>query len=74
MKGGAVYAEILKNLKSSLKRINLMKGETKLKVEKKNKKLILKMVTSVIIVVAGLFQKQLDNEDEKRTTEDDYMF
>ena len=74
MKGGAVYAEILKNLKSSLKRINLMKGETKLKVEKKNKKLILKMVTSVIIVVAGLFQKQLDNEDEKRTNEDDYMF
>lgn len=74
MKGGAVYAEILKNLKNNLKRINLMKGETKLKVEKKNKKLILKMVTSVIIVVAGLFQKQLDNEDEKRTTEDDYMF
>lgn len=74
MKGGAVYAEILKNLKNNLKRINLMKGETQLKVEKKNKKLILKMVTSVIIVVAGLFQKQLDNEDEKRTTEDDYMF
>lgn len=74
MKGGAVYAEILKNLKNNLKRINLMKGETKLKVEKKNKKLILKMVTSVIIVVAGLFQKQLDNEDEKRTNEDDYMF
>lgn len=74
MKGGAVYAEILKNLKNNLKRINLMKGETKLKVEKKNKKLILKMVTSVIIVVAGLFQKQLDNEDEKGTTEDDYMF
>ena len=74
MKGGAVYAEILKNLKNNLKRINLMKGETKVKVEKKNKKLILKMVTSVIIVVAGLFQKQLDNEDEKRTNEDDYMF
>ena len=74
MKGGAVYAEILKNLKNNLKRINLMKGETQLKVEKKNKKLILKMVTSVIIVVAGLFQKQLDNEDEKRTNEDDYMF
>lgn len=74
MKGGAVYAEILKNLKNNLKRINLMKGEAKLKVEKKNKKLILKMVTSVIIVVAGLFQKQLDNEDEKRTNEDDYMF
>ena len=74
MKGGAVYAEILKNLKNNIKRINLMKGETKLKVEKKNKKLILKMVTSVIIVVAGLFQKQLDNEGEKRTTEDDYMF
>ena len=74
MKGGAVYAEILKNLKNNLKRINLMKGETKLKVEKNNKKLILKMVTSVIIVVAGLFQKQLDNEDEKRTNEDDYMF
>ena len=52
-----------------------MKGETKLnKTKKKNKKLILKMVTSVIIVVAGLFQKQLDNEDEKRTNEDDYMF
>ena len=45
-----------------------------MKAEKKNKRFILKMVTSVIIVVAGLFQKQLENEDEKRTNEDDYMF
>ena len=45
-----------------------------MKAEKKNKRFILKMLTSVIIVVAGLFQKQMETEDEKRTNEDDYIF
>ena len=37
MKGGEVYAEILKNLKNNLKRINLMKGETQVEHNKEEK-------------------------------------
>ena len=37
MKGGAVYAEILKNLKNNFKRINLMKGETQVEHNKEEK-------------------------------------
>ena len=71
----ALYAEDFKNLKSYIGCITLKRRrETQLKAEKKNKRFILKMLTSVIIVVAGLFQKQMETEDEKRTNEDDYIF
>ena len=45
-----------------------------MKIDKSKKRLIMKMVTSVIIVVAGLFQKQMETEEEKHTEEEDYMF
>ena len=46
-----------------------------MKVDNEKKKLIIKMVTSVIIVIAGLFQKQVEGEDLRRSNEnDDYMF
>ncbi len=45
-----------------------------MKVNSEKKKLIIKMVTSVIIVIAGLFQKQADSEDTRKSDEDDYLF
>lgn len=45
-----------------------------MKVDNEKKKLIIKMITSVIIVVAGLFQKQVDNEEPRRSNDEDYMF
>ena len=45
-----------------------------MKADNERKKLIIKMITSVIIVIAGLFQKQVENEDLKRTDDDEYMF
>jgi len=44
-----------------------------LKVDKGKKRFVLKMITSVIIVIAGLFQKQMENEEE-HTNEEDYMY
>lgn len=44
-----------------------------MKVDKGKKRFVLKMITSVIIVIAGLFQKQMETEDEDHTKED-YMF
>lgn len=45
-----------------------------MKVDKEKKRLIIKMVTSVIIVIAGLFQKQVDSEETHQKSDDDYMF
>lgn len=44
-----------------------------MKVDKGKKRFVLKMITSVIIVIAGLFQKQMENEEE-HTNEEDYMY
>lgn len=39
------------------------------------KRLLIKMVTSVVIVVANLFQKQVEKDEEEYVAhEDDYMF
>lgn len=69
----ALHAEDFKNLKSYIGCTTLKRGGKKLKVDKGKKRFVLKMITSVIIVVAGLFQKQMENEEE-HTNEDEYMY
>ena len=68
-----MHAEDFKNLKSYIGCTTLERGGKKLKVDKSKKRFVLKMITSVIIVIAGLFQKQMETEDEDHTKED-YMF
>ena len=66
-------AEDFKNLKSYIGCTTLKRRREKMKVDKGKKRFVLKMITSVIIVIAGLFQKQMETEDEDHTKED-YMF